>query len=147
MTSPAAAARQSIDAQLGAAGWHVAPQVTSEARNKLVHDGRWNGYETPPTGNANYAWILHMVSKLSAWGGATKTTRQGCPKGERGGANQNGVAGFVLAKGSRSTDTKCEGGIRQKLVENKPVSNLDKVCPFKKSTSVHYCPMIFSIAA
>ena len=33
--------------------------------NKLVHDGRGNGYEPPPTGNANYAWILHMVSKLS----------------------------------------------------------------------------------
>ena len=40
--------------------------------DELVHDGRWNGYDTPPTGNANYAWILHMVSKLS----------------------ENGVAGF-----------------------------------------------------
>ena len=36
------------------------------ADDELVHDGRWNGYDTPPTGNANYAWILHMVSKLSA---------------------------------------------------------------------------------
>ena len=33
--------------------------------DELVHDSRWNGYETPRTGNANYAWILHMVSKLS----------------------------------------------------------------------------------
>lgn len=64
--------------------------------DELVHDGRWNGYDTPPTGNANYAWILHMVSKLS----------------------QNGVAGFVLANGSMSTNTKGEGDIRQKLVEN-----------------------------
>ncbi len=64
--------------------------------DELVHDGRWNGYETPPTGNANYAWILHMVSKLS----------------------ENGVAGFVLANGSMSTNTKGEGEIRQKLVEN-----------------------------
>ena len=64
--------------------------------DELVHDGRWNGYETPPTGNANYAWILHMVSKLS----------------------ENGVAGFVLANGSMSTNTKGEGAIRQKLVEN-----------------------------
>ena len=64
--------------------------------DELVHDGRWNGYETPPSGNANYAWILHMVSKLS----------------------ENGVAGFVLANGSMSTNTKGEGEIRQKLVEN-----------------------------
>ena len=88
------------------------------AADELVHDGRWNGYDTPPTGNANYAWILHMVSKLSDWSGATKTTRQGCPEGERGGANQNGVAGFVLANGSMSTNTKGEGEIRQKMVEN-----------------------------
>lgn len=66
------------------------------AADELVHDGRWNGYETPPVGNANYAWILHMVSKLS----------------------ENGVAGFVLANGSMSTNTKGEGEIRRKLVEN-----------------------------
>ena len=64
--------------------------------DELVHDGRWNGYDTPPTGNANYAWILHMVSKLT----------------------ENGVAGFVLANGSMSTNTKGEGEIRRKLVEN-----------------------------
>ncbi|MDA3872411.1 MAG: N-6 DNA methylase, partial [Kiritimatiellae bacterium] len=64
--------------------------------DELVHDPRWNGYETPPTGNANYAWILHMVSKLS----------------------ENGIAGFVLANGSMSTNTTGEGTIRQKLVEN-----------------------------
>jgi type I restriction enzyme M protein len=64
--------------------------------DELVHDRRWNGYETPPTGNANYAWILHMVSKLS----------------------ENGVAGFVLANGSMSTNTSGEGAIRQKMVEN-----------------------------
>ncbi len=66
------------------------------AADELVHDGRWNGYDTPPTGNANYAWILHMVSKLS----------------------EHGVAGFVLANGSMSTNTKGEGEIRQKMVEN-----------------------------
>ncbi|MBL7012536.1 MAG: SAM-dependent DNA methyltransferase [Kiritimatiellales bacterium] len=64
--------------------------------DELVHDPRWSGYETPPTGNANYAWILHMVSKLS----------------------ENGVAGFVLANGSMSTNTTGEGLIRQKMVEN-----------------------------
>jgi type I restriction enzyme M protein len=66
------------------------------AADELVHDGRWNGYDTPPTGNTNYAWILHMVSKLS----------------------DNGVAGFVLANGAMSTNTKGEGAIRQKMVEN-----------------------------
>ncbi len=66
------------------------------AADELVHDSRWSGYETPPTGNANYAWILHMVSKLS----------------------EHGVAGFVLANGSMSTNTTGEGTIRQKLVEN-----------------------------
>ena len=66
------------------------------AANELSDDPRWAGYETPPTGNANYAWILHMVSKLSA----------------------NGVAGFVLANGSMSTNTSGEGLIRQKLIEN-----------------------------
>ena len=64
--------------------------------DELVHDPRWSGYETPPTGNANYAWILHMVSKLS----------------------EHGIAGFVLANGSMSTNTKGEGAIRQKMVEN-----------------------------
>jgi type I restriction enzyme M protein len=64
--------------------------------DELVHDSRWSGYETPPIGNANYAWILHMVSKLS----------------------EHGVAGFVLANGSMSTNTTGEGLIRQKMVEN-----------------------------
>ncbi|MCW8918372.1 MAG: type I restriction-modification system subunit M [Gammaproteobacteria bacterium] len=66
------------------------------ATDELTDDPRWAGYEVPPTGNANYAWILHMVSKLS----------------------ENGTAGFVLANGSMSTNTKGEGEIRQKLIEN-----------------------------
>ena len=64
--------------------------------DELVDDPRWSGYDVPPTGNANYAWILHMVSKLS----------------------ENGIAGFVLANGSMSTNTKGEGEIRKKLIEN-----------------------------
>jgi type I restriction enzyme M protein len=66
------------------------------ASDELNDDPRWMGYEVPPTGNANYAWILHMVSKLSA----------------------NGVAGFVLANGSMSTNTTGEGAIRRKMIEN-----------------------------
>jgi len=64
--------------------------------NELVNDPRWAGYDVPPTGNANYAWILHMISKLS----------------------ENGVAGFVLANGSMSTNTSGEGDIRRKILEN-----------------------------
>jgi type I restriction enzyme M protein len=66
------------------------------ADDELSTDPRWNGYDTPPTGNANYAWILHMLAKLS----------------------EHGTAGFVLANGSMSTNTTGEGAIRQKLVEN-----------------------------
>ena len=64
--------------------------------NELTNDPRWTGYNTPPTGNANYAWILHMIAKLS----------------------ENGTAGFVLANGSRSTSTSGEGVIRQQIIEN-----------------------------
>ena len=66
------------------------------AADELTDDPRWNGYEVPPAGNANYAWILHIISKLS----------------------ENGVAGFVLANGSMSTNTSGEGLIRQKIIEN-----------------------------
>lgn len=66
------------------------------ADDELTSDPRWNGYDVPPTGNANYAWILHMVSKLSV----------------------NGVAGFVMANGSMSPNTKSEENILHKLVEN-----------------------------
>ena len=65
-------------------------------KNELEDDPRWAGYTTPPTGNANYAWILHMLSKLS----------------------ENGTAGFVLANGSMSSNTSGEGEIRKQLIEN-----------------------------
>ena len=82
--------------------------------DELVHDGRWNGYDTPPTGNANYAWILHMVSKLS----------------------ENGVAGFVLANGSMSTNTTGEGAIRQKMVENDLVDTALRDSAFPQSEAI-----------
>lgn len=88
------------------------------AADELTNDSRWNGYETPPTGNANYAWILHMVSKLSDWSGATKRTRQGCPEGERGGANQNGFPLLHSPLSLLTSPAKGEGEIRQKMIEN-----------------------------
>lgn len=63
--------------------------------NELVDDARWAGFDVPPTGNANYAWIMHMISKLS----------------------ENGTAGFVLANGSMSSNTSGEGDIRRKIIE------------------------------
>lgn len=66
------------------------------ADNELVGDPRWAGFEVPPTGNANYAWIMHMISKLS----------------------ESGTAGFVLANGSMSTNTGSESEIRKKIIEN-----------------------------
>jgi type I restriction enzyme M protein len=66
------------------------------ADNELVDDPRWAGFDVPPTGNANYAWIMHMISKLS----------------------ENGTAGFVLANGSMSSNTSGEGEIRKKIIEN-----------------------------
>ena len=65
------------------------------ADNELTDDPRWRGYEVPPTSNANYGWILNIVSKLS----------------------QNGVAGFLLANGALSDDGT-ELKIRQRLIEN-----------------------------
>ena len=65
------------------------------AANELMDDPRWSGYEVPPASNANYGWILNIVSKLS----------------------QNGVAGFLLANGALSDDGT-ELKIRKQLIEN-----------------------------
>ena len=61
---------------------------------KLADDPRWQ-YGTPPTGNANFAWVQHFIHHLS-------------PKG---------TAGFVLANGSLSSKSGGEGDIRRRLVE------------------------------
>lgn len=60
----------------------------------LDNDSRWK-YGVPPAGNANYAWIEHIISKLSP----------------------SGVAGFVLANGSLSTSGKDEHEIRKNIIE------------------------------
>jgi type I restriction enzyme M protein len=65
------------------------------AENELIDDPRWKGYDVPPKSNANYGWILNMVSKLS----------------------ENGVAGFILANGALSGGGE-EYKIRRKLIEN-----------------------------
>jgi type I restriction enzyme M protein len=61
---------------------------------RLAGDVRWK-YGAPPAGNANYAWIQHIVHHLAP----------------------RGYAGFVLANGSMSTSTSSEGDIRRALLE------------------------------
>jgi type I restriction enzyme M protein len=58
-------------------------------------DGRWQ-YGTPPTGNANFAWMQHFIYHLAP----------------------NGQAGVVLAKGALTSKSSGEGDIRKALVEN-----------------------------
>lgn len=66
--------------------------------DNLKNDSRWSDYDTPPVGNANYAWILHILSHLN---------------------QQHGVAGFLLANGALGdADTI---NIRRKLIENDKV--------------------------
>ena len=61
---------------------------------RLTGDKRWQ-YGTPPKGNANFAWIQHIVHHLAP----------------------AGTAGFVLANGSMSSSQSGEGGIRKSLIE------------------------------
>ena len=60
----------------------------------LRDDQRWQ-YGVPPAGNANFAWVQHMVHHLSP----------------------RGTAGFVLANGSMSSSQSNEGEIRKNLIE------------------------------
>lgn len=61
---------------------------------KLVDDPRWK-YGTPPQGNANFAWLQHMLYHLY----------------------DNGSMALLLANGSMSSNTNNEGEIRKKLIE------------------------------
>ncbi len=63
--------------------------------DRLVDDIRWK-YGVPPAGNANYAWIQHFIHHLSP----------------------AGIAGFVMANGSLSSNTSGEGEIRKSLIQN-----------------------------
>ncbi len=73
--------------------------VSNWSGQLLQDDVRWR-FGMPPTGNANYAWIQHFVHHLA-------------PPNGRGG----GVAGFVMANGSLSSNSGGEGDIRQRIIE------------------------------
>ncbi|RIV72909.1 type I restriction-modification system subunit M [Flagellimonas aequoris] len=68
--------------------------VSDWSGDLLRTDGRWK-YGTPPSGNANYAWIQHFLYHLAP----------------------SGQAGFVLAKGALTSKSGGEGDIRAALVE------------------------------
>ena len=61
---------------------------------RLREDKRWV-YGVPPPGNANFAWVQHFIYHLAP----------------------NGVAGFVLANGSLSSNQSGEGEIRKNIIE------------------------------
>lgn len=67
----------------------------------LREDVRWE-YGTPPTGNANFAWMQHMIWHLNA----------------------SGKIGLVLANGSLSSQTSGEGDIRRAIVEDDLVEGI-----------------------
>jgi len=61
----------------------------------LKEDIRWK-YGIPPSGNANFAWVQHFIYHLAP----------------------TGIAGFVLANGSMSSNTAGEGIIRKNIIED-----------------------------
>jgi len=68
--------------------------VSDWGGERLRDDKRWQ-YGVPPAGNANFAWVQHIVHHLAP----------------------AGVAGFVLANGSMSSNQSGEGEIRKNLIE------------------------------
>ncbi len=71
------------------------PFNDSDWRGELLRDDKRWQYGTPPAGNANYAWVQHFIYHLAP----------------------AGLAGFVLANGSMSSNQSGEGEIRKAIVE------------------------------
>jgi len=83
----------------------------------LREDIRWK-YGIPPTGNANFAWVQHFIYHLSP----------------------NGIAGFVLANGSMSSNTAGEGKIRKNIIEDDLVDCMISLPPqLFYNTSIPVC--------
>lgn len=75
--------------------------LSNWGQDKLTDDIRWK-YGVPPAGNANYAWIQHMIHHLA-------------PKGK---------IGLVLANGALSTQSSGEGDIRRRIIEDDLVEGI-----------------------
>jgi type I restriction enzyme M protein len=71
------------------------PFNDSDWRGALLKDDKRWVYGTPPAGNANFAWVQHFIHRLAP----------------------TGLAGFVLANGSMSSNQSGEGEIRKAIVE------------------------------
>ncbi|MFZ2955429.1 MAG: class I SAM-dependent DNA methyltransferase [Candidatus Ozemobacteraceae bacterium] len=71
------------------------PFNDSDWRGALLKDDKRWVYGAPPAGNANYAWVQHFIHHLAP----------------------AGVAGFVLANGSMSSNQSGEGEIRKNIIE------------------------------
>ncbi len=85
-------------------------------------DARWR-YGVPPAGNANYAWIQHILSKLAP----------------------GGQAGVVMANGSMSTNSGGEGQIRAQIVEADLVSCMVALpTQLFRSTGIPVCLWFFA---
>ncbi len=91
------------------------PFNDSDWKGEMIReDPRWK-YGTPPTGNANFAWVQHFIYHLSSFG----------------------IAGFVLANGSMASNTSGEGDIRKSIVEADLVD-----CMIALPTQLFYNTMI-----
>lgn len=75
--------------------------LSNWGQDKLKDDKRWK-YGTPPAGNANYAWIQHMIYHLAP----------------------NGKIGLVLANGALSSRSSGEGEIRKNIIEDDLVEGI-----------------------
>ena len=85
-------------------------------------DPRWK-YGVPPVGNANYAWIQHIIAKLAP----------------------GGSAGVVMANGSMSSNSGGEGDIRAQLVEADLVSCMIALpTQLFRSTGIPVCTWFFA---
>ncbi|MBS0168273.1 MAG: SAM-dependent DNA methyltransferase [Nitrospira sp.] len=71
------------------------PFNDSDWRGELLKDDKRWVYGTPPAGNANFAWVQHFIHHLAP----------------------TGIAGFVLANGSMSSNQSNEGEIRKNIIE------------------------------
>jgi type I restriction enzyme M protein len=86
-------------------------------------DPRWR-FGVPPAGNANYAWIQHILSKLTP----------------------NGQAGVVMANGSMSSNVGGQGDIRARIIEADLVSCMVALpAQLFRSTGIPVCLWFFSM--
>lgn len=80
--------------------------LSNWGQDKLKDDKRWK-FGIPPAGNANYAWIQHMIHHLAP----------------------SGKIGLVLANGALSTQASGEGEIRKNIIENDLVEGIVALPP------------------